>query len=256
MTELKAKIALITGASAGIGAATAKAFARAGVRTILVARRAERLEQLSNELLQTYEAESIPLALDLRDGDQVESGLNSLPLEWHAVEILVNNAGLARGMEPFYLISPSQTDEVIDVNIKGLLNVSRVVVAWMLKRGCGHIINLGSIAGYETYPGGAVYCASKFAVRALTMGMKMDLQGTPLRVTSIDPGLVETEFSQVRFDGDLEAAQKPYQGITPLSGDDIAEAIVWAASRPAHVNVMNMTLFPTAQASALLVHRG
>jgi NADP-dependent 3-hydroxy acid dehydrogenase YdfG len=178
-----------------------------------------------------------------------------LATEWQAIDVLVNNAGLARGLDPLHSGKPAEWDEVIDVNVRAVLAVSRAVIPGMLARNKGHIINLGSIAGWEVYPGGAVYCATKHAVRALSRGMKMDLLGTPIRVTSIDPGLVETEFSLVRFSGDREKARGPYTGIQPLRGEDIAEAIVWAASRPPHVNVANMIIFPTAQAASTQVHR-
>ena len=253
--SLQNSIALVTGASAGIGAACARKLAAAGVRSILVARRARRLEQLSQEIAETYGIKSLVTTLDIADQGAVAERLGNLPEEWGAVDILVNNAGLARGMDSLHKNDPVGWNEVLDVNVKGLLAVTQAILPGMLERNRGHVINLGSIAGYEAYPGGAVYCASKFAVRALTRGLKMDLQGTPIRVTSIDPGLVETEFSQVRFRGDQEAASRPYAGMEPLTAEDIAEAVVWAASRPAHVNVMSMTLFPTAQASSLLVHR-
>jgi 3-hydroxy acid dehydrogenase/malonic semialdehyde reductase len=255
MINVKGKTALLTGASAGIGMATSRLLASRGARLILVARRADRLNQLSKELAEEHACESLGLPLDLRDGPAVRAALDQLPPSWGNVEILVNNAGLARGTEPLQSGAPEEWDEVIDVNVKGLLAVSRALLPGMIQRNSGHVVNLGSIAGYETYPGGAVYCATKYAVRSLTRGMKMDLQGTPIRVTSIDPGLVETEFSQVRFRGDREKAAKPYAGIQPLTPEDIAEAVVWALERPAHVNIMNMTIFPTAQASSLLVHR-
>ena len=167
----------------------------------------------------------------------------------------MNNAGLARGVAPLYEGALPDWDEMIDVNVKALLATTRAVVPWMLKRQTGHVINIGSIAGHEAYPGGNVYCSTKFAVRALSRGLKMDLSGTPIRVTSIDPGLVETEFSIVRFKGDSERARKPYEGLVPLTGEDIAEAVVWSASRPAHVNIAEMIVFPTAQSSSTMVYR-
>ena len=255
MNELRGKTALITGASAGIGRATARLLASRGARLILLARRSDRLNQISSELAQEHDCESLGLGLDLRDGPVLRASLEQLPPSWSQVDILVNNAGLARGTEPLQEGEPDEWDEVIDVNVRGLLAVSRALLPGMIKRQSGHVVNLGSIAGYETYPGGAVYCATKYAVRSLTRGMKMDLQGTPIRVTSIDPGLVETEFSQVRFRGDREKAARPYAGFQPLTPEDIAEAVVWALERPSHVNIMSMTIFPTAQASSLLVHR-
>jgi NADP-dependent 3-hydroxy acid dehydrogenase YdfG len=256
MGSFDGQTVLITGASAGIGEATARAFAREGARLVLVARRRERLAAMAKELSAAHGTESRVLDLDLRRYQAIPARLKGLPDAWRAVDILVNNAGLARGTDKLHEGSLADWDEVIDVNIRGLLALCRSVVPWMLKRSRGHVINLGSIAGWEAYPGGAVYCASKHAVRALSRGLKMDLQGTPIRVTSIDPGLVETEFSLVRFRGDREKAALPYAGMVPLTGEDIAEAIVWSASRPAHVNISTMVIFPTAQASSMLVHRG
>jgi NADP-dependent 3-hydroxy acid dehydrogenase YdfG len=255
MTEIKGKTALITGASAGIGLSTAHLLASRGARLILLARRADRLNQLSSELAKSHDCESLELVLDLRDTARVRAALNQLPEAWNQVDVLVNNAGLARGTDPLQSGDPDEWDEVIDVNIRGLLAVTRAVLPGMIERKSGHIVNLGSIAGYETYPGGAVYCATKHAVRSLTRGLKMDLQGTPIRVTSIDPGLVETEFSEVRFRGDRNKAAKPYEGIQALKPEDIAGAVVWALEQPPHVNIMDMTIFPTAQASSMLVHR-
>ena len=255
MSDIKGKTILITGASAGIGLATARLLAGRGARLILLARRADRLNKLSSELAKSHDCESLVLVVDLRDTTNLRTSLDQLPEAWNKVDILVNNAGLARGTEPLQSGDPDEWDEVIDVNIRGLLAVTRALLPGMVARNSGHIVNLGSIAGYETYPGGAVYCATKYAVRSLSRGMKMDLQGTPIRVTAIDPGLVETEFSQVRFRGDHNRARKPYEGIQALAPEDIAEAVLWALERPAHVNIMNMTIFPTAQASSLLVHR-
>jgi len=255
MAQFDGQIVMVTGASAGIGAATARAFAREGARLILMARRRARLSELSEELKNAHGTECLCLEVDLRDAAGTVQKLEGMTAEWKNVDVLVNNAGLARGVDKLHEGELADWDHVIDVNVRGLLAVSRAVIPWMVKRGRGHIINLGSIAGHEVYPGGAVYCASKFAVRALSQGMKMDLMGTPLRVTSIDPGLVETEFSMVRFAGDQERAKTPYKGIEPLHPEDIADAIVWSASRPAHVNIADMIIFPTAQASSTLVHR-
>ena len=255
MGTLSGQTVLVTGASSGIGRAVSVSFAREGCRLILLARREDRLEQLAKELQREYGTSSLPVPVDLRDRERVLEALNGMGAAWQAVDVLVNNAGLVRGLDPLHEGSLEDWDEVLEVNLKALLLVTRWTVPKMVERGAGHVINIGSIAGYETYPGGAVYCASKFAVRALTRGLKMDLQGTPLRVTSIDPGLVETEFSMVRYRGDKERASAPYRGIKPLSGEDVAEAVVWCAGRPAHVNVMNMVILPTAQASASMVHR-
>jgi 3-hydroxy acid dehydrogenase / malonic semialdehyde reductase len=255
MGTLSGQAVLVTGASSGIGRAVSVAFAKEGCRLILLARREDRLAQLAKELQREYGTPCLPVPVDLRDRERVLAALTGMDAAWQAIDVLVNNAGLVRGLDPLHEGSLEDWDEVLEVNLKALLLVTRWTVPKMVERGAGHIINIGSIAGYETYPGGAVYCASKFAVRALTRGLKMDLQGTPLRVTSVDPGLVETEFSMVRYRGDKERASAPYRGIKPLSGEDVAEAVVWCAGRPAHVNVMNMVILPTAQASASMVRR-
>lgn len=246
---------LVTGASAGIGEATAAEFAKAGARLILVARRKERLEKLSGRLRQQHDTESIVLPLDLGRHRDIAAHLAGLPERWGQIDILVNNAGLARGVERFQDGSIEDSDEVLNVNIRGLIAMSRAVIPSMIARNSGHIVNLGSIAGHQVYPGSAIYCASKYAVRALSEGMKMDLQGTNIRVTSIDPGLVASEFSLVRFRGQKELAEVPYENMKPLEPKDVAEAIVWAASRPGHVNIASMVIFPTDQASAMLVSR-
>jgi NADP-dependent 3-hydroxy acid dehydrogenase YdfG len=200
MTLLHNQIVLITGASSGIGAACAKAFAQAGAKLILAARRFDRLQQLAEELKQ-FDAPTHLLQMDVCDRAQVETGLQSLPKEWASIEVLINNAGLSRGLDKLHEANLQDWEEMIDTNIKGLLYVTRLVVPDMVSRGRGHIINIGSIAGHQTYPGGAVYCATKAAVRSLTEGLKLDLLGTPVRVTAVDPGMVETEFSQVDFTG-------------------------------------------------------
>lgn len=255
MTALKGKIILITGASSGIGAATARAFAREGSRVILAARRIDRLQALAEDMKQAHNTEAICLRIDLRQHKTVATELEKLPENWRQIDVLVNNGGLSRGLDKLHEGNPDDWDEMIDVNIRGLLAVSRTVIPWMIKRNCGHIINIGSIAGHEVYPNGNVYCATKFAVHALSKGMMLDLMGTPIRVTSIDPGMVETEFSLVRFHGDRERAAKTYKGTKPLTGDDVAEAVVWAASRPAHVNIAEMLILPTVQRSTMLLHR-
>ena len=251
MSDMKDRIVLITGASSGIGAACAHKFAECGARLILVARRKERLEQLAIDL----GVEVHLLNLDLRDRAAVENSLAGLPKTWQAVDVLVNNAGLSRGLDKLHEGDIDGWEEMIDTNIKGLLYISRAVIPQMVERGRGHIINIGSIAGHEVYPGGNVYCATKHAVDALTRGMRIDLVDTPLRVSTVDPGLVETEFSQVRFNGDTERAARTYQGYQPLTGDDIAEAVVWIADRPQHVQIAEVIIFPTAQASAGVVHK-
>jgi NADP-dependent 3-hydroxy acid dehydrogenase YdfG len=249
------QLALVTGASSGIGAATARAFAAEGARLIIAARRTDRLEKMAAEMQSAHGSQVFVLELDLLKQREAMARLEALPAAWKAVDILVNNAGLSRGLDKLHEGRYDDWEEMIEVNVKGLLAVSRAVIPWMVARGQGHIINIGSIAGREVYPGGNVYCASKFAVRAINKGMSIDLVGTPIRVTSVDPALTETEFSLVRYRGDTKRAAMPYQGLRALSGEDIAEAILWAASRPAHVNVSEMVIYPTAQRSATIVHR-
>ena len=251
MSNLRDRIVLITGASSGIGAACARKFAECGARLILVARRKERLEQLAIDL----GVEMHLLNLDLRDRTTVENSLASLPKAWQAVDVLVNNAGLSRGLDKLHEGDIDGWEEMVDTNIKGLLYISRAVIPQMVQRGRGHIINIGSIAGHELYPGGNVYCATKHAVDALTKGMRIDLVDTPLRVSTVDPGLVETEFSAVRFNGDKKRAESVYKGYQPLTGDDVAEAVVWIADRPPHVQIAEVIILPTAQASAAVVHK-
>lgn len=255
MISIKDKIVVITGASSGIGAACAKMFAQAGAKLILVARRQERLQELADELSKEFSCQLHLLALDVRDRASVESAFSSLPETWSEVDILINNAGLSRGLNKLHEGSIQDWEEMIDTNIKGLLYMTRHIVPGMVSRGRGHVVNLGSIAGHQTYPGGNVYCGSKAAVRAITEGLKQDLLGTPVRVTSVDPGLVETEFSNVRFHGDSDRANKVYQGLTPLTPEDIADVVFFCVTRPAHVNISEILLVPTDQATATLVHR-
>jgi 3-hydroxy acid dehydrogenase/malonic semialdehyde reductase len=255
MNSLKDKVVFITGASSGIGRSCARTFAREGARLILAARRRSRLEELAVEIQSSSGAEVHFLELDVRDQPAVEKAVDALPSEWAAIEVLVNNAGLSRGLDKLHEGKLDDWEEMIDANIKGLLYVSRAVIPGMVKRGRGHVINIGSIAGHEVYPGGNVYCATKFAVNALSRGLRLDLSGTGVRVTSVDPGMVETEFSLVRFRGDKERAEKVYQGFTPLSPDDIADAVVYCATRPPHVNISEMIVMPTDQASTLVIHK-
>ncbi|MEP0755140.1 SDR family oxidoreductase [Trichocoleus sp. Lan] len=255
MISIKDKIVVITGASSGIGAACAKMFAQAGAKLILVARRQERLQELADELSKEFSCQLHLLALDVRDRASVESAFSSLPEAWSEVDILINNAGLSRGLNKLHEGSIQDWEEMIDTNIKGLLYCTRYLVPGMVNRGKGHVVNLGSIAGHQTYPGGNVYCASKAAVKSISEGLKQDLLGTPVRVTSVDPGLVETEFSQVRFHGDSDRAQKVYQGLTPLTPEDIADVIFFCVTRPAHVNISELLLVPTDQATATQVNR-
>jgi 3-hydroxy acid dehydrogenase / malonic semialdehyde reductase len=243
---------LITGASSGIGAACAQAFAGAGARLVLCARRADRLAEVAGAL----DAEVHQATLDVRDRAAVDAFLSDLPAAWSDLDLLVNNAGLAAGFGPLQEGDPEDWDRMLDTNVRGLLNITRPVARAMAGRGRGHIINIGSIAGRETYPGGAVYCASKAAVDRITKGLRMDLLGTGVKVSTIDPGMVETEFSVVRFAGDRERASEVYEGMTPLTPDDVAEAVLWVADRPAHVQVADIVIFPTDQASATRVARG
>lgn len=255
MVSLKGKLVFITGASSGIGESCARAFAAAGARLILAARRADRIEKLAVELETAHGTASRLIALDVRDRRAVESALAALPGEWREIDVLVNNAGLSRGLDKLQEGKIEDWEEMIDTNIKGLLYVSRTVLPGMVERGRGQVINIGSIAGHEVYPAGNVYCATKFAVDALSRGMRLDLNGTGVKVTALDPGMVETEFSRVRFHGDAARAAKVYAGAMPLTPDDIADAAVYCATRPPHVNVSEMIVMPTSQASTWLVHR-
>lgn len=249
------KTALITGATSGIGAACAHLFAQQGYQLILVARRAEKLEETAKHLADKYAVEIKTLIADVRDKANLKQVLESLPENWKAVDVLINNAGLSQGLEPIDQGDTDDWDAMIDTNVKGLLYVTRIVSPWMIKNQKGHIINIGSIAGKEVYPNGNVYCASKHAVDALNKGMRIDLLPHGIKVTAINPGMVETEFSVVRFKGDQERAKKVYEGVEPLHAQDIAEAIWFAVSRPAHVNINDMLIMPTAQATGTLVNR-
>lgn len=253
--SLKNKTVLVTGASSGIGAATALEFARTGARLLLCARRLERLREMEPSILEAGAAEVFSFQLDVRDRDEVEGTLNTLPDAWGEVDILVNNAGLSRGLSKLYEDDVENWEEMIDTNIKGLLYVTRVVVPRMVKRGSGHVIGLGSVAGHMTYANGAVYCATKAAEKSISEGLKLDLMGTPIRVTSVDAGMVESEFSVVRFRGDEQRAEKVYQNITPLQPEDVADAIVWAATRPAHVNVHNILVTTIDQGNSVTFNR-
>ena len=255
MEDLKGKIVCVTGASSGIGLATARAFAVLGSDLLLMARRRERVVGLADKLSQEFHVRTLALELDVRDNTAVDKLFSSLPSSWKAIDILVNNAGLSRGLDKLQDGKIQDWDEMIDTNVKGLLYVTRAVLPGMVGRNAGHVINIGSIAGHQTYPMGNVYCASKFAVTGLSRGLKMDLLGTAVRVTSVDPGLVETEFSRVRFRGDTERAAKAYAGMTPLTPEDIAEIVVFCATRPAHVNIGELLVTPTDQASVSMVHR-
>jgi len=246
---------VVTGASAGIGAACAAAFAARGARLVLVARRIEKVESLAATLTERHGAKVKAAALDVRDRAQVTAWADGLTAPWGDVDVLVNNAGLARGLAPLQEGDPDDWEEMVDTNVKGLLWVTRALLPGMVARGRGHVVMVGSIAGHEVYPGGNVYCATKHAVAALTRSIGIDTLGTGVKVSSVDPGLVETEFSVVRFHGDDERAAAVYRGLEPLRPEDVADAVLYCASLPAHVNVREMVLLPSCQASAVNVHR-
>lgn len=249
------KIVFITGASSGIGAACAQKFAKAGYTLLLNARSVDKLQTLKLELESKYGVEVVLLPFDVRDREAAAVALKSLPEQYQSIDILVNNAGLALGVDKEYEGVEENYDTMIDTNITALLMITRLVVPGMVARGNGHIINIGSVAGDAAYPGGSVYCATKAAVKVLSDGLRMDLINTPLRVTNVKPGLVETNFSVTRFAGDKERADKVYQGIKPLTGEDIAEVVYFAASAPAHVQIAEVLVLATHQASGTLVWR-
>ncbi|MEO5603668.1 MAG: SDR family NAD(P)-dependent oxidoreductase [Cyclobacteriaceae bacterium] len=247
------KTVLITGATSGIGEATARLLAKNKYQLILCGRRLDKLEKLKSELIKTTQVTT--LSFDVRDNASVKKELQSLTGPWAKIDVLINNAGNAHGLDPIQSGSIEDWDAMMDINVKGLLYVSREVIPAMTKQKSGHIINIGSVAGKEVYPNGNVYCASKFAVDALTKGIRMDLNPFGIKVTSINPGLVETEFALVRFKGDTEKAAAVYKGIKPLTGPDIADIILYVLSAPPHVVLADITVYPTAQASATVVHR-
>ena len=250
------KVAMITGATSGIGEATAKLFAQTGDYDLIIAgRRADRLKALKKELKEAYGTKVHVMSFDVRDYQRGLAALDSMPEEYRRIDILVNNAGRATDLVKFQEGDIRNWDEVIDINIKGFIYMARIVSERMAQQGGGHIVNLGSIAGTEAYEAGNVYCATKHAVHALSRGMRIDLLGTGVKVTEIRPGKVETEFSLIRFHGDKERADRVYDGVEPLTGDDIAEAIAWAAQLPAHMTVNEMVLMPSQQAGAYYTHR-
>jgi 3-hydroxy acid dehydrogenase/malonic semialdehyde reductase len=252
---MKGKTVFVTGASSGIGAATALEFARLGARLLLCARRVDRLREMEPALIEAGAAEVFNFELDVTDRGAVERTLNTLPETWREIDVLVNNAGLSRGLNKLWEDDVENWEEMIDTNVKGLLYVTRAVVPKMVARGSGHVIGLGSVAGHMTYANGAVYCATKAAEKSISEGLKLDLMGTPVRVTSVDAGMVESEFSVVRFRGDEARAEKVYQNITPLQPEDVADAIVWAATRPAHVNVHNILVTTIDQGNSVTFNR-
>ncbi|MBK9227655.1 MAG: SDR family NAD(P)-dependent oxidoreductase [Ignavibacteria bacterium] len=255
MKDLKDKVVFITGATSGIGRSAAFKFAESGCKLILAARRKERLDSLQSELMEKFGVDVITMVLDVRNYSEVDKAVSELHGEWTKIEVLLNNAGLARGFSKVHEGSLDDWNEMIDTNVKGLLFVSKCVIPIMVKNNSGHVINVGSIAGHEVYPNGNVYCASKHAVDAITKGMRMDLTGTAVRVTTIDPGLVETEFGIVRYRGDADKAKTAYVGMKPLSPDDVADAIIYSATRDENVVVAQIVLLPVAQASAMVVYR-
>ena len=248
------KIVFITGATSGIGLGCARKFAANGDKLILTGRNATRLSEISSEL-KAQGTQVLTLQFDVRDRDAAQEAIESLPAEWSKIDVLVNNAGLALGLEPEYEGDFSDWDGMIDTNIKGLLTMTRLIVPGMIERNSGHIINIGSVAGDAAYAGGNVYCATKAAVKALSDGLRIDVASTAVRVTNLKPGLVETNFSNVRFHGDTDRAAKLYQGIKPLTGDDIADVAVYAANAPAHVQIAEVLILATHQASGSVIVR-
>lgn len=248
------KIVLITGATSGIGLACAKKFAKNGDKLILTGRNEQRLEDIKNELTQQG-TQVLPLVFDVRDSAKAKELISSLPADWQEIDILVNNAGLALGLEAEYKGEPEDWDTMIDTNIKGLLTMTRLVVPSMVERNRGHIINIGSVAGDAAYAGGNVYCATKAAVKALSDGLRIDVADTAVRVTNLKPGLVETNFSNIRFHGDTGRAANVYKGIHPLTGDDIADVAVYAANAPKHVQIAEVLILATHQASGSVIVR-
>lgn len=253
--SLTDKTVLITGASSGIGTACAHMFAKAGAKLILSARREKKLHALADTLQQKYQAQTLPLVLDVQQSDAINAAIQTLPADWAEIDILINNAGLSRGLDKQHEAPLQDWEEMIDTNIKGLLYMTRAIAPGMVDRNTGHVINIGSIAARYTYPGGSVYCATKAAVKVLTEGLKIDLLGTPIRVTNIEPGIVETEFSDVRFRGDTDRAKSVYSGMIALTPEDIADSILYAATRPPHVNISEIYLIPTDQSSGTLINR-
>jgi 3-hydroxy acid dehydrogenase / malonic semialdehyde reductase len=255
MSLMQDKIVFITGASSGIGMACAKYFAMAGAKLVLCARRIELLNELGMHLLSEYGTDIHTLELDVRDRAQVDTALITLPPLWKKIDVLINNAGLAAGLDTIQEGNIQDWEDMIDTNVKGLLYVTRAILPEMIARNSGHVINIGSIAGHQVYAKGVVYCATKYAVKALSEGLRLDLFGTHVRVSSVDPGAVATNFSAVRFKGDQERAAAVYQGMQPLTPEDVADAVLYCATRPSHINVNEVFITPTAQASATLISR-
>lgn len=255
MESLKEKTVFITGASSGIGKSCAYAFGKAGANLIINARRKNLIDEIADDIRKKFGVKVYAYKLDITKRDDVINSIKTLPVEFKNIDILINNAGLARGLSKFYEDNPDSWEEMIDTNVKGLLYATHAVLPIMLERKSGHIINIGSIAGREAYPKGAIYCATKHAVDAITRSLRMDTIDKNILVSTIDAGLVETNFSKVRFHGDEEKAKSIYKGLTPLTGDDIADAVLYCATRPSHVNIAEITLLAARQASATVVHR-
>ncbi len=249
------RIILVTGATSGFGKAIATRFAHAGDDIIITGRRKERLDDLKTRLEKEFGSKVLTLCFDVRKLPEVEHAISTLPEPWKAIDILVNNAGLAVGLNPVHEGVVDDWERMIDTNVKGLLYMTRVVSPLMVARGKGHIINIGSIAGREVYPNGNVYCGSKFAVDAITKGMRIDLLPYGIKVTQVAPGAADTEFSLVRFKGDKTRADNVYKGFTPLSGEDVAEVVFYCANQPAHVNINDLVIMPTDQASSMHFHK-
>jgi 3-hydroxy acid dehydrogenase / malonic semialdehyde reductase len=245
------RIILITGATSGFGKAIARKFAGNGDDLIITGRRKELLNNVAKDLILTYKTEVLPLCFDVRKPEEVKNAIDSIPVKWKKIDVLVNNAGLAVGLNPVHEGVIDDWERMIDTNVKGLLYMTRSVSPLMVERQQGHIINIGSIAGKEVYPNGSVYCGSKYAVDAITKGMRIDLMPHNIKVTQVAPGAAETEFSLVRFKGDKQKSDNVYKGFTPLSADDVADAVYYVATLPPHVNVNDMVLMPTAQASSM-----
>lgn len=255
MNSLKDKNVLITGASSGIGKSCAYKFAESGANLILSARRKERLDELSQKLKTEFNISALVLDFNIKSHNEVKHAIASLPNEWKRVDILVNNAGLGKGLDKFHEGKIEDWEEMIDTNLKGLLFITREILPSMVERKFGHIINIGSTAGHDVYPAGNVYCATKFAVKAISKALRIDVLDKYVKVSSVDPGMVETEFSLVRYNGDFDKAKNVYRNLSPLTPDDVAEAVLFCATRPHHVNINEIILTPLAQASSNFVHR-
>ena len=253
--DLKGRWAIVTGATSGFGLATARAIASLGCNVAITGRREDRLRAAAGEIRERHRVETLPLRFDVRDLAQVRSALEGTPGLLSKLYILVNNAGLALALDPLQAGNPDDWDQMIDTNVKGLLYVSRTVLPGMVERGRGHVVNVGSVAGHQTYAGGAVYSATKYAVRAITDALRYDVLGKGIRVSNVEPGLAETEFSEVRFKGDSTRAKTVYEGLKPLLAEDVADAVVWCLTRPEHVNVQSVLIMPTDQASTHAVSR-